>query len=270
MDSLEGTRGQKFAAIDTAIQYATHIQEEKNNNQVNLFGIANGAPQATLSEPRLPDVAPWEDSEKWNKEKELLGMYLSGHPLLEYSTEIESFSNYDFTEPLSNLDKSNVKLGGLIASIKTMTDRKGRPMAFINLESLNGKVELIAFADIYEKYREHLKINHPIFVSGNVNCRNEDDAKIIVEEISPLRGLLNRKSKKLHVRINVNQFGAEDLENLKILLAKHTGECQLFLHLYDGNGVNKSIRSGNLRVSADRELLDILKKTFGEENAWVE
>ena len=270
MDSLEGTRGQKFAAIDTAIQYATHIQEEKNNNQVNLFGIANGAPQATLSEPRLPDVAPWEDSEKWNKEKELLGMYLSGHPLLEYSTEIESFSNYDFTEPLANLDKSNVKLGGLIASIKTMTDRKGRPMAFINLESLNGKVELIAFADIYEKYREHLKINYPIFVSGNVNCRNEDDAKIIVEEISPLRGLLNRKSKRLHVRINVNQFGTEDLENLKKLLAKHSGDCQLFLHLYDGNGVSKSIRSGNLRVSADRELLDILKKTFGEENAWVE
>ena len=189
---------------------------------------------------------------------------------MEYSTEIESFSNYDFTEPLSNLDKSNVKLGGLIASIKTMTDRKGRPMAFINLESLNGKVELIAFADIYEKYSEHLNINYPIFVSGNVNCRNEDDAKIIVEEISPLRGLLNRKSKRLHVRINVNQFGTEDLENLKKLLAKHSGDCQLFLHLYDGNCYSKSIRAGNLRVSADRELLDILKKTFGEDNAWVE
>jgi len=197
-------------------------------------------------------------------------MYLSGHPLLEYSTEIESFSNYDFTEPLYNRDKTDVRLGGLVASIKTMTDKKGRLMAFIGLESLNGKVELIAFADIFEKYREHIKPNHPIFVAGTVNCRSEEDAKIIVEEISPLRGLINRKSKKLHVRIDVNKFGADELLNLKNLIGKHTGECQLFLHLYDGNGTSKLIRSGNLKVSADRDLLDILKKTFGEENAWVE
>jgi len=269
-DSLEGTRGQKFAAIDTAIQYALHTQEEKNNNQVSLFSSAAGIPQAVLDEPRLPDVPPWEDSHKWNKEKELLGMYLSGHPLLEYSTEIESFSNYDFTEPLYNRDKTDVRLGGLVASIKTMTDKKGRLMAFIGLESLNGKVELIAFADIFEKYREHIKPNHPIFVAGTVNCRSEEDAKIIVEEISPLRGLINRKSKKLHVRIDVNKFGADELLNLKNLIGKHTGECQLFLHLYDGNGTSKLIRSGNLKVSADRDLLDILKKTFGEENAWVE
>ena len=269
-DSLEGRRGQKFAAIDIATQYALHIQEEKNNNQVSLFGIAGSTPQATIDEPRLPDVPPWEDAQKWDKEKELLGMYLSGHPLLEYSTEIESFSNYDFTEPLCNRDKSNVKLGGLVAGIKTMTDKKGRQMAFIGLESLSGKVELIAFADIYEKYREHIKPNHPIFVSGSVNCRSEDDAKIIVEEISPLRGLINRKSKKLHVRVDVNKFSADDLQNLKNLIGKHAGECQLFLHLYDGNGTSKLIRSGNLKVSADRDLLDILKKTFGEENAWVE
>jgi DNA polymerase-3 subunit alpha len=269
-DSLEGTRGQKFAAIDTAIQYAMRTQEEKTNNQVSLFGLGSGANQATLIEPHLPDVPPWNDSEKWNKEKELLGMYLSGHPLLEYSTEIESFSNYDFTEPLCNRDKANVKLGGLVSGIKTMTDKKGRLMAFINLESLNGKVELIAFADAYEKYREYIKNDHPIFVIGTVNCRGEEDAKILVEEISPLHGLLNRKSKKLHVRINVSQHNADDLRNLKKLVSQHAGDCQFFLHLNDGNGSAKLIRSGSLRVSADRELLDILKKTFGDENAWVE
>jgi len=269
-DSLEGTRGQKFAAIDTAIQYSLRTQEEKNNNQVSLFRLGASSNQSSIIEPRLPDVPPWDDSEKWNKEKELLGMYLSGHPLLEYSTEIESFSNYDFTEPLCNLDKANVKLGGLIAGVKTMTDRKGHQMAFINLESLNGKVELIAFADAYDKYREYIKTDHPIFVIGNVNCRGEEDAKIIVEEISPLRGLLNRKSKKVHVRIDIKQHNADDLRNLKTLVGKYAGDCQLFLHLNDGNGSSKLIRSGSLRVSADRELLDILKKTFGDENTWVE
>ncbi len=270
MDSLEGTRAQKFAAIDTAIQYASHVQEEKNNNQVSLFGLAANSNQSSAIEPRLPDVPPWNDSEKWSKEKELLGMYLSGHPLLEYSTEIESFSNYDFTEPLCNLDKANVKLGGLIAAVKTMTDRKGRQMAFINLESLNGKVEMIAFADAYEKYREYIKVDHPIFVVGNVNCRGDEDAKIIVEEISPLHGLLNRKSKKVHIRINVNRYDANDMRDLKTLVSKHVGDCQLLLHLNDGNGSSRLIRSGSVRVSADRELLDILKKTFGDENAWVE
>lgn len=269
-DSLEGTRGQKFAAIDLAMQYAARVQEERNNNQVSLFGDLPKENNGSVLEPRLPDVAPWDNSQKWNKEKDLLGMYLSGHPLLEYSTEIESFSNYDFTEPLSEIDGKLVKLGGLIDNVKPSIDKNGRPFAFLTLESLSGKAEIIAFSDVYEKYREHIVENKPVFIQGTVSVRNEEDAKIIADEISPLQGLLKRKSKKLHIKINANQHSGATLSNLKNLLQKHPGECSLFLHLFDAEGHSRVLRANALRVSADRELLDTLQKTFGENNAWVE
>jgi len=268
-DSLEGTRGQKFEAIDTAIQLNARRGSERQANQVNLFG-GSAAALSQISEPRLPDVPAWDANHKWTKEKELLGMYLTGHPLLEYSTEIEAFSNFDFTEPLAKFDKGTVKLGGLVAGIKRMTDRKGRPMAFITLESLNGSAEVIAFSDIYERSREYLEINKPVFVQGTVSCRGEDDAKIMAEEITPLHGLLNRKSKQVHVRLNADQHQAANLEHLKTLFLHHPGDCPIYLHLYDQEGARRTVRPRELKVSPDRELLDTLKKTFGSENAWVE
>jgi DNA polymerase-3 subunit alpha len=269
-DSLEGTRGQKFAALDRAIQYAQRLQEEQNNHQASLFGLNATNQEGNGLEPRLPDVPPWDNHQKWTREKELLGMYLSGHPLLEYSTEIEAFSNYDFTEPLGELDGKILKIGGLIENIKVQPDKKGRPFAFLTLESLNGRAEVIAFSDLYARTREHIVENKAIFVQGKVSARSENDAKIIAEEISPLQGLLQRKSKRLHIRLDANKHAVETLANLKTLLSNYAGESVLLLHLCDADGNSRVIRSNNLRVSAERELLDTLRKTFGAENVWVE
>ncbi|MCK4716613.1 MAG: hypothetical protein KAT54_07375, partial [Candidatus Marinimicrobia bacterium] len=180
------------------------------------------------------------------------------------------FSNYDFTEPLENLDKAPIQLGGLIAGIRKLYDRKNRLMAFIKLESLNGTVEMLAFADVFEKYNDFIKIDYPVFIHGKVSSRGGDSGKIIAEEICPLEGYMDKKSKKIHVRLNIDQIGEDKIDDLKELAEKYPGDCFFILHLFDKEDNGKVIRSSSCKVSPRKKFISALQKQFGEENVWVE
>ena len=270
MDELEGNRAQKFAVIDAAIQYAQIIQREKNGNQFSLFGLVDSPIQSVIQEPKLPELPRWSDNERWLKEKEAVGMFLSGHPLLQYKTEIESFSNYDFTESLENLDKSAVRLGGMITHIRKLFDKKERQMAFLTLESLNGTIEVLAFANVYEKYKNYIRLDLPIFVHGKVSSRGAEDNKIIAEEIIPLEGYMDTKSKRVHLQLNLEVITDETLAAILELAEKYPGDCRLILHLTDNAGDTKNMRSGKYSVSSQKRFINALIKILGEENVWVE
>ena len=269
-DSLEGFRSQKYLVIDTALQYGQRIQEEINNNQVSLFQIGSKRAESVIAEPGLPATEPWPDKEKWPKERDLIGMYLSGHPLLQFKDEIESFSSYDFTEPLGKLDNSTIRLGGMIAGVKKLLDKKNRPMAFLTLESLNGSVEMLAFASIYEQYKDLLDLDCTVFVKGRVSCRGEEDGKILIEEISPLDGLFDRNTKSVHVRINVNKLKPADIKDLKQLALRYPGDCIFLMHLYDQESNGKVVRSGSIHVRPEKHFIQKLKDQLGGQNVWVE
>jgi DNA polymerase-3 subunit alpha len=270
MDELEGNRAQKFEAVNDAIQYAQIIQKEKNGNQFSLFGLGDSSTQSLIQEPKLPDVPRWNDNEKWLKEKEAVGMFLSGHPLLQYKTEIESFSNYDFTESLEHLDKSAVRLGGMITHIRKLYDKKERQMAFLTLESLNGTVELLAFADVYEKYKNYIRLDFPVFIHGKVSSRGAEDSKIIAEEIIPLEGYMDAKSKRVHIQLNLEVVKEETLADILELAEKYPGDCRLILHLIDDSGDTKNMRSGKYLVNSQKRFINALIRILGEENVWVE
>lgn len=196
-------------------------------------------------------------------------MYLSGHPLLQYKTEIESFSNYDFTEPLEALDKASIKLGGLISGIRKMMDRKNRLMAFLTLESLNGTVEVLAFADVFSKYNEYIQLDKPVFVHGKVSCRTGDEGKIIAEEICPLEGYMDKNSKKVHIRIPGHSATDDLLIEIRDLVQKYPGDGSLIIHLKFSDDHIRAIRS-ELKVSPRKKFVAALVKRLGDENVWVE
>jgi len=268
-DDLEGNRSQQFEAIDSAIQYARGIQKEKFADQVSLFDLSAGNLESVMQEPKLPDIPRWDDNERWTREKEAVGMYLTGHPLLQYKTEIESFSNYDFTEPLDKLDKAAIHLGGLVSGIRKLLDRKNRQMAFITLESLNGTVEVLAFADIFEKFREYIQMEKPVFVHGKVSSRGGDVGKIIAEEICPLEGYMDKNSKKVHIRLTDLTMDEGTLTEMKELAEKNPGDCNLIIHLVYSDDAIKVVRS-ELKVSPRKKFISALLKHLGEDNVWVE
>ncbi len=98
LDGLEGNRAQKYAVIETALKYGQTIQENKARNQVDLFGASSTNGQDISMVPSLPQTEEWSEPQLLENEKEVLGMYLSGHPLLKYAEDLEEFSNFDFSE----------------------------------------------------------------------------------------------------------------------------------------------------------------------------
>lgn len=270
LDELEGSRAQKFAATDAAIQYAHSLQKEQNDLQGSLFSVGKSSSGTLIRTPVLPEVPPWSDEERWAREKEVLGMYLSGHPLLRFKTEIDSFSNYDFTEPLADLDRAMIKLGGLIAAVKRLNDKKNRQMAFLTLESLNGTVEVLAFADVYERFRDYIHEDFPVFVHGRVSSRGEKDAKIIAQEICPLEGYMDKRSKKVHIRIRIDDIQEEQFAVIRQLASRYPGDGFLVFHVSDEDGHMKIIRSGALQVEPKKRFVTALQKKLGRENVWVE
>jgi len=269
-DSLEGTRAQKYESIDTAIQYAQKIQAEKNNNQVSLFGTASNGLPAIVSEPQLPEVEPWNDMKMLSDEKELLGMYLSGHPLSKYAEEIENFSNYDFTEDLEDFNEPFIKLGGLITNLKIKYDKNKQPYAIFTLESLNGSIDVMAFSRTYSDFMNYIVEELPVFIYGRVSVQTEGNVKIIAEKIIPLDNLIDEETRSLHLRLNKREIDQIFVENLFNFLNNYKGECELYLHLTEPGNGEVVILSHKVKVDPSMKLLTHLKKLYGDNNVWVE
>ena len=116
LDSLEGNRAQKFAAVDTAVKYGQQMQNETDRNQVDLFGSA-GLEDDLIKVPSLSVISEWVEKETLDKEKEVLGTYVSGHPLLEHSENLEEFTSVSFEEGEELNKKDTVVVGGMITRI---------------------------------------------------------------------------------------------------------------------------------------------------------
>ena len=157
LDALEGNRLQKHNSIDTALKYGQTIQQNKSRNQVDLFGSDNlGSPDLSIV-PQLNQSEEWAENTLLENEKEVLGIYLSGHPLLKYADELEEFSNYDFTDKVVANNEKTVRIGGSISELKMHFDRKNNQMAFFKLECLGGQVEILTFSDTFSKYRSLIR-----------------------------------------------------------------------------------------------------------------
>ena len=147
-DSIHENRAQLFEAVDLVINYGNQVDKQSNKNQINLFGDQ----EELIKVPDLPIIEDWDNQEKLSKEKEVLGIYVSGNPLIKYADTIEELSNYDFSEEKILKENSIVKIGGAITNFKLHFDKKNQQMAFFNLDCLGGQAEAIIFHDAFDKY----------------------------------------------------------------------------------------------------------------------
>ena len=202
LDGLEGNRAQKYAAIDTALKYGQNIQENKARNQVDLFGAASANGQDMSMVPSLSIAEEWSESQLLENEKEVLGMYLSGHPLLKYAEDLEEFSNFDFTEKVEGYNGQKVRVGGAIAEVRMHFDRKNNQMAFFKLDCLGGQAEILAFSDTFAKYKELIKNDNVVFITGKPTDETDfSDLKMIADEIITVDKAREIYSKNVNIRI---------------------------------------------------------------------
>ncbi len=262
-DSLGGYRSQKFESVEAMLDYGHRVSECSASH--DLFAI-DGAVADRVA-PALPAVAEWSTGEKLAKEKGTLGFYVSGHPLDKYRDELNCFATFRAAELQSAADGREVIVGGIVAAVKSMVDKKGNLMAFVTIEDFTGSVELILFSDCYEKSREATQVDRMVLVTGRVSTREGEAPKIICSDVAPLEELTERFDCQLVIKIDVD-CSDKTLDKALAILKEFEGGTPVLLAARQ-NGSEVYIRSNKYTVRPDLRLLDRLKELLGESGAYL-
>lgn len=268
MDSLEGNRNQLFNAIETAVAYSNNLAKEKAKNQVSLFD--SGALQDAVM-PTLDDSDDWEAEKKLTLEKELLGFYVSGHPLDPYRVEIRSFSTHTIHEiEETKKDGMQVSICGMVVSEKIIYDRRNRPMCFITIENFTGSLECLAFADTYAQFRDFIKADSILVVQGKISAREEEKPKIIVERILELEDAWHDLPRGFYINLDVSKIEEESNSRLNHLFRSNPGNCKLYFQVKLNNDHKQLYYSKKYKIRPNQDFLSRVGEMVGVNNVWVD
>ncbi|HUF89416.1 MAG TPA: DNA polymerase III subunit alpha [Gemmatimonadota bacterium] len=259
-DGLEGHRAQQIAVLDLAIAYGQRKADERERGQFTLF---SGAPENTSrSLPPLPDIDPWQPGDRLRQEKEVLGFYISGHPLDKVRAQLAAFARATAVEVAAAPTGSDVCFGGVVTAVQGKRDRRGEEMAFFTLEDYSGTVEAIAFSSVYEVARPLIHSDTPLLVHGRVDRRDEEPGKVIVASVVPLAEAALSGDHRLEVRVPREKCDAETLAAIRSLLLQNSGSMPVRMTIDTGASVAE-LATG-LAVALSDALLETLGSLLGE------
>ena len=267
-DCFGETRATLFAQIDFAVSRASSIATDKARGQVSLFGMMEESTTALPeSMAKLPE---WPQSELLQAEKDLLGFYVTGHPLTPYATMLERYTLCNLSEATQLPAKSMSRLGGMITAVQQGFSKKsGKPYAMVTLEDTGGSAQILCMNDNYDKFRDHLKQNAVILVIGEVN-NGEDKPKIFPTEIMPIEVAPRKYTKQVHLRLHLAHLTPEKLDDLRILVEANKGRIPLFLCFRDPSGAVIFIETHDRYfVAPSDEFEKSINAMFGEETYYV-
>ena len=267
-DEIPGNRAQQFAAVETAMSWAQGMQADKELGQVSLF---EGGSSATEShEPSLPNVDPWPYHEMLEKEKEVLGLYLSGHPLEPYRAELEGFVNapLDPDRLRSIPPGTNVILGGMITRLKTrISSKDNRTFAFADLEDFTGKVEVVLWAEVFESMRHLVEIDSMVLIRGELKWDDERNIhKLVASKVLPLGEAREKLTKSVHIWLRSNGLQSDPLNQIQSLCEDYPGSCQLVFHLETTHPEPMTVLSDKFLIRPDADCFNRLMEFAGPEN----
>ncbi|AEM79180.1 DNA polymerase III subunit alpha [Thermoanaerobacter wiegelii] len=258
-------RSQLLSVYDKLME---NIKKNRNNNlngQISLFGEVE---QSHGVEFEFPDLEEFPKNRLLSMEKETLGLYISGHPLEEYMEDIPKITNattLDFKVSEEEMfqpklqDNQEVVIAGVIATKKIKFTKNNNMMAFVTIEDLYGTVEVIVFPTVYEKYSSIIKEDNPVVVRGKVSLKEEEEPKILCDEIKLLSQAIVKK-------LYLNLQDSTKIEIVKQILRKNPGNMPVVLKL---NSKKLLAANRDLWVNGSKELIKQLYVVLGEENVKV-
>ncbi len=266
-DSLGEPRAQAFAAIEYQMSRAATVQFDRERGQAALFDVepVNARQKATGQRASVE----WTQGQMLAFEKELLGFYVTGHPLSEYA---EILGRYELASSgkLAQLQDGQVtRIGGIIGKLVPKTTKQGKPMAIMTLEDLDGAVEVLVFPESYARYAMSLKTDAAIFLCGTVNLR-EDKPKIVADQIIPLGDVPKKFTKAVHIRISAGTTEDSTLTRVQEVLRTHKGEVPvMFCFMYpDGKLVFLEAHE-HFSVAPTQQFVRDVEGILGEESVWL-
>jgi DNA polymerase-3 subunit alpha len=266
-DSFGQTRATLFAQIDRTLARAASILSDKQKGQSSLFGAFEDK-TAPMPEA-ISHLEEWPQHELLKHEKELLGFYVTGHPLTPFAPILEKYT-LATTAKLAELpNRSLTRIGGLIAAAQHGFSKKsGKPYSMVTLEDLEGSVQMLVMNE-HEKFRPMLEVNQAILVVGEIST-TEDKPKLFPQEIMPLADAPKKYTRQVHLRLNAAHLQPEDLENIRDLLAASPGKCPVFLcFMMPGGGMVFIETHDRIAVAPSLELEHAVNKLLGEKTYYA-
>ena len=275
LDSL-GRRGQLMAAVDKAMERAQKSQKDAAQGQVGLFGIFDDGPAKAHAADDLPKVADWEEGERLANEKEVLGFFVSGHPLDKYAEKLRNLNGVISTaEALERKPPERrwggqsdpgdeIQLAGMLIGVQHRKSKKDqKPYAQGYLEDASGRIELICFSRDYEKLAEQLKMEAAVLVRGVLMGGDDAAPKISISQIKALDEVEVKLPTGVRIRLNLDRATEETLAGLKAEADAAPGPGKVMLHLEKKGEFAVVLEPAGMKVAADRGWVERVEELTG-------
>jgi DNA polymerase-3 subunit alpha len=271
--SITPNRAQLLNVMERAFEASQQSQQDRRLGQMNMFGISETATSRPVDV--LPDIAELPSAELLKFEKELLGFYLTSHPLAERQAEIERYTTASSREAAQLAEGTEISIGAVVSQVRKRVTKNGRSagqqMAIVTLEDLDGQIEATIFAenlaDIVKRRPAALDTEAIVFVRGKVDKRREKPG-LIVNDVIPLEDAVSRLTTAVRLDLSHTPADKDTVHRLKPVLSKHKGGTEVWLQLSAGNGKKVTMLLGrqDFAVRPSSELVTDLEEVIGEGN----
>jgi len=241
--------------LDKAIERAQKAQRDAESGQHGLFGVFDDAPSAAKENgnEKLPEVPDWDEHQRLAAEKEILGFFITGHPLEKYRNKLMDFRALN-TEDIGAMKQStgkdeSITTAGVLTGVRVAKSKKGDLYAQGAMEDMNGKVDFVCFADAYRKLADRLKLEVPVLVKAGVRVEEGSNPKLMLNDIQPLDEAVPKLPRSLKLRLAVDRMSEGTVDELHAILRSHKGDARLLFELE---------RSGDFMVVMDGEGYNVL------------
>ena len=255
-------KGDGVSFLEKALRFGANFQEHQNSSQVSLFGEDS---EASLYEPEIPECEPWGTLHELKQEKEVVGIYLSGHPLDDFTYSFNHFCNarVGLFNDLNPLVNKELTFGGIVGEVEHRISKNGKGWAIFQLEDYEDTFSFRIFGEEYLKFRHQLVENNFVHVKAfvrpgwvNQETGKTGDPRIQFNDFRQLQDAISTYAKKLTLKININQFEKEKLSLLTKTIKAHKGDHKLDIAFYDLNQQIKLVmHSRKKKVNITKELL---------------
>ena len=270
-DSLGAKRAQLFQVVDRAVQSGASAAADRRSGQMGLFDDDEEDDEQRSATANLPEIPEWDERDKLTKEKEVLGFYLSSHPLAEHQKTLATYCSHTTTEAAALKHRTEIMLGGMLSAIKfshTKNPRPGNPSryAMFDLEDMAGTMRCILWPEQFVQHGELVQPDAILVAIGNIDKRaGSDDANMIINELVTLDDLASRFTRGVKIRISETEHGPAGLDKLHEILRGYSGnaELQLVVFLEDGTRVPMTCKK---RLEINSEMRSRVEALLGPGN----
>ncbi len=253
-------RGESFTEI--LLRYGARFQADKLENENSLFG---GMDAIEISHPAIPEGSPqWSDLRRLEEERNLIGIYISGHPLDEYKIVLTGVCTVRMPQlaEKEQFGGKDISFGGLVTSVRQGQARNGKPFGIVTIEDFEGPGELALFGDDWAKWQNYLVAGNAIFINGRVEARRYNDKvfDIRITKIQFLADIKDSAIERFTITARIDMLDDATVEELSTLLNSHEGKTEVYLRVVDHeHEMNVLLRSAKCRFDVVKNVLDYIE-----------